>query len=190
MIRPCGRATLLGPSLSTFFQRRKFSWQSPYVINIEMLRFYGPVNPVGLCRAGSLHNYSWQAYSFKRLTSIVHILSPETATALLNQRKGQNHRRICFMNNSPWKNVAEPEVVESAAYWLPVGRASNWATEAGASCEIISKICLRSYMYIYYKNQTGQPIWSSEMNFSHYKFQSSCKWRVQALTTLCGCAFW
>ena len=35
------------------------------------------------------------------------------------------------MIKSPRKNFADPVGVEPAASWSPVGRASNWATEAG-----------------------------------------------------------
>ena len=44
-----------------------------------VLRFYGPVNPMGLCRARlPNHTFTGEAYSSKGLTSIVHILLPET----------------------------------------------------------------------------------------------------------------
>ena len=35
------------------------------------------------------------------------------------------------VENISRKNVAEPVGVEPATSWSPVGRASNWATEAG-----------------------------------------------------------
>ena len=41
-----------------------------------VLRFYDPVNPMGSCRARSVY-LTGQTWSSKRLTSIVHILSPE-----------------------------------------------------------------------------------------------------------------
>ena len=46
-----------------------------------VLRFYGPVNPVGvISKAVSLpnHTLTGQAYSSMGITSIVHFLSPET----------------------------------------------------------------------------------------------------------------
>ena len=45
-----------------------------------VLRFYGPVKPMGSCRARCLpnHTFTGHALSSKRLTSIAHILSPET----------------------------------------------------------------------------------------------------------------
>ena len=44
------------------------------------------------------HKCTGQAKSSKRLTSIVHILSPETDN-FLNQQKGENDRRKYFMIN-------------------------------------------------------------------------------------------
>ena len=41
-----------------------------------MLKFYGPINPMGSCRANL--TTPGQASSSKQLTNIVHILSPET----------------------------------------------------------------------------------------------------------------
>ena len=35
------------------------------------------------------------------------------------------------MIKSPWKNVADLAGVKPQTSWSPVGRASNWATEAG-----------------------------------------------------------
>ena len=46
-----------------------------------VLRFYGPVNPMGSCRARSVYlttRLLGRLSPSKRLTSIVHILSPET----------------------------------------------------------------------------------------------------------------
>ena len=50
------------------------------ILCLFVLQFYGPVNPMGSCRARSVpnHTFTGQAWSSKRLTSIVHILSPET----------------------------------------------------------------------------------------------------------------
>ena len=45
-----------------------------------VLRFYGPVNPMGSCRMQSVYlttRLVGRLSSLKRLTSIVHILSPE-----------------------------------------------------------------------------------------------------------------
>ena len=64
---------------------------------VEVLR---PSQPNGvMSSAVSLPNHTFigQAYSSKQLTSIVHILSPETDK--LNQQKGENHPRKYFMIN-------------------------------------------------------------------------------------------
>ena len=49
-------------------------------ICLFVLRFYGPVNPMGSCQAQSVYLTTryWAGLDSKRLTSIVHILSPET----------------------------------------------------------------------------------------------------------------
>ena len=48
--------------------------------SLFVLRFYEPVNPMGSCQARSVYlpTFTGQAKSSKRLTSIAHILSPET----------------------------------------------------------------------------------------------------------------
>ena len=55
--------------------RCRFSW------HFIVLRFYGPVNPMGSCRARSVYITTCllgRLSPLKRLTGIVHILSPET----------------------------------------------------------------------------------------------------------------
>ena len=51
-----------------------------FAVCLFVLGFYGPVNPMGSCRARSvyLNTRLLGRQSSKRLTSIVHILSPET----------------------------------------------------------------------------------------------------------------
>ena len=76
------------------------------------------------------HTFTVQALSSKRLTSIVHILSPETDNCpFLNQWKGTTDRRKYFMIKSPRKNVADLAGVEPATSWSPVRRTSNWTTK-------------------------------------------------------------
>ena len=62
-----------------------------------VLRFYGPVNPMGSCRARSFYltMFTGQAKSSKRLTSIVHILSPETdnCPSLISGRERTQRQR-------------------------------------------------------------------------------------------------
>ena len=84
---------------------------------VEVLR---PSQPNGvMSSAVSLpnHTFTWQAYSSKRLTSIVHILSP-----FLNQRKGENDRRKYFMINLHERMLPTSAGVEPATSWSPVGR--------------------------------------------------------------------
>ena len=48
----------------------------------------------------------------------------------LNQRKGENDRRIYFTINLHERMLLTSAGVEPATSWSPVGHASNWATEA------------------------------------------------------------
>ena len=80
------------------------SWLSNYqikwnIVCLFVLRFHGPVNPMGSCRAQSSlpnHTFTGQAKSTKQLTNIVYILSPETDN-FLNQRRWENNSRKYFM---------------------------------------------------------------------------------------------
>ena len=59
----------------------------------------------------------------------------------MNQRKGENDRRKYFMINLHEKMLPTSAGVEPATFWSPVGRTSNWATEAGiVSQDNIEKI--------------------------------------------------
>ena len=64
-------------------------------------RFYGPVNPMGLCRMLSgivlLVVNQYCAHSFARNWQL----------PFLNQWKGENDRRKHFVIKSPWKNLAD-----------------------------------------------------------------------------------
>ena len=68
------------------------------IVCVEVLR---PSQPDGvMSSAVSLpnHTFTGQAFSSKRLTSIVHILSPETDTALLESAEGKEYlmsRLVC-----------------------------------------------------------------------------------------------
>ena len=48
----------------------------------------------------------------------------------LDQRKGENDRRKYFMINLHERMLPTSVGIEPATSWSPVGRASNWATEA------------------------------------------------------------
>ena len=98
---------------------------------IEVLR---PSRPCGvMLSAVSLpyHTFTGQALSFKWLTSIVHILSPETD----NCPSWISGKERMTLENISWsistKEWCRPGGVEPATSWSPVGRASNWATEVG-----------------------------------------------------------
>ena len=71
-----------------------------------VLGFYSPVNPMGLCRARSVlsnHIFTGQAKSSKWLTSIVHILLPETD----NCPSWISGRERMTSENISWSNLHE-----------------------------------------------------------------------------------
>ena len=92
-----------------------------------VLRFYGPVNPMGSCRARSVylrHTIPGRR-SPQRLTSIVHILSPGTD----NCHYWISGRKRMAVENISWSNLHEKMLptrrglIEPATSWSPVGRA-------------------------------------------------------------------
>ena len=100
------------------------------------------------------HIFTVKALSFKRLTSIVHILSPETD----NCPYWISGRKRMTIENISWsisrKNVADPAGVEPAASWSPVGRASNWATDITKTC-LYNSDPLKPHFYIVKLGFTG-----------------------------------
>ena len=58
----------------------------------------------------------------------------------LNQRKGENDRRKYFTINLHERMLPTSAGVKPATSWSPVGRASNWATEAGIWWTVTSNI--------------------------------------------------
>ena len=80
------------------------------------------------------HTFIGQAYSSRQLTSIIHILSPETD----NCPFWVSWRERMMAENTSWsistKECCLPQWVEPATSWSPVGHASNWDTEAGKQC--------------------------------------------------------
>ena len=106
-----------------------------------MLRFYGPVNPVGSCRGRSVYLTTLVLGRLSPL-SVYSVLCTffrqKLTTALLESaegrgwpRKGENDRRKYVMINiHEWMLPSSAEV-ELATSWSPFGRASNWSTEAG-----------------------------------------------------------
>ena len=98
-----------------------------------VLRFYGPVNPMGSCRVQSVYltTLLLGRLSPLRVKPVLCIFfHQKLQLTFLNQLKGENDLRKYFMIKSPRKNVANPAGVERATSWSPVGRASNWTTEA------------------------------------------------------------
>ena len=98
-------------------------------------RFYGPVNPMESCRAWSVYLTTRLLGRLIPLTSIVHILSPETD----NCPSWISRRERMRVENISWS-------ISTKECWLPrrglnprpsglqSDGASNWATEAGAVC--------------------------------------------------------
>ena len=100
-----------------------------------VLRFYGPVNPMGSCRAWSVYLTTLLQGRLSPLSRFnqycAHSFARNWQLPILNQRKGENDYKKYFMSKSPQMNVANSAGVELATYWSPVWCASNWATEAG-----------------------------------------------------------
>ena len=90
-----------------------------------MLRFYGPVNPLGSCRA-------WSVYLTTRLLGrlspqvvnqyCAHSFARNWKLPFLNQRKGENDRRKYFMIKLHEKMLPTSVGVERVTSWSPVGR--------------------------------------------------------------------
>ena len=101
-----------------------------------VLTFYGPVNPMGSCRARSVYLTTRLLgrlnQSSKRLTSIVHILSPETD----NCPSWIIGRERMIVENISWsistKECCRPRGLNPRPPGFQSDGASNWATEAGS----------------------------------------------------------
>ena len=74
-----------------------------------VLRFYGPVNPMGSCWARSVYLTTRLLGSLRQLP-------------FLNQRKGENDRRKYFMINLHERMLPTWAGVEPVTSWSPVGR--------------------------------------------------------------------
>ena len=106
------------------------------ILVLFVLRFYGPVNPMGSCRARSVYlttRLLGRLESSKQLTSIVHILSPETD----NCPSWISGRERMTVENISWsistKECCRPRRgLNPQPPGLQSDGASNWATEAGA----------------------------------------------------------
>ena len=102
---------------------------------VVVLRFYGPVNPMGSCRARSVYlttRFYWAGLVLQAVNQYcAHSFARNWQLPFLNQRKGENDRRKYFMINLHERMLPTSARVEPATSWSPVGRASNCATEAG-----------------------------------------------------------
>ena len=111
-------------------------------------RFYGPVNPMGSCRARSVYLTTRLLGRLSPLTSIVHILLPETD----NCPSWISGRERMTVENISWS-------ISMKECWLPrrglnprppglqSDGASNWATEAGAVCVCYFFLCFFFFFF-------------------------------------------
>ena len=94
-----------------------------------VLKFYGPVNPMGSCRARSVY---LTTRLLGRLTSIVHILSPETdnCPSWISRREKMTIENISWSIST--KECCRPQRgLNPQPPGLQSDGASNWVTEAG-----------------------------------------------------------
>ena len=90
-----------------------------------MLKFYGPVNPMGSCRARSVY---LTTHLLVRLSPLgvnqycAHSFARNGQLPFLNQRKGENGRRKYFMINLHERMLPTSAGVEPATSWSPVER--------------------------------------------------------------------
>ena len=99
-------------------------WEKYETITFVCVEVLWPSQPNGVMSSMvSLpnHTFTGQASS-KRLTSIVHILSPETDNCPLNQPKGENDHRKYFMINLHKRILPTSVGVDPVTSWSPVRR--------------------------------------------------------------------
>ena len=98
---------------------------SNHKVCLFVLRFYGPVNPMGSCRARSVY---LTTRLLGRLSPLnvnqycAHSFARNLQLPFLNQRKGENDRRKYFMLNLHERMLPTSAGVEPATSWSPVGR--------------------------------------------------------------------
>ena len=98
-----------------------------------VLRFYGPVNPVGSCRARSVYLITrllGKLCPLSGLPVLCTFFRQKLITAFLESAEGRDDRRKYFMINLHERMVLTSAGVEAATSWSPFGRASNSATKA------------------------------------------------------------
>ena len=102
-----------------------------------VLRFYGPVNPMGSCRARPVYLTTRLLDRLSPLTTIVHILSPETnnSSSLISGRERMTVENISWSIST--KECCRPRRgLNPRPPGLQSDGASNWITEAGFYFEI------------------------------------------------------
>ena len=90
-----------------------------------VLRFYGPVNPMGSCRARSVYLTTRLLGRLSPLSGkpvLCTFFRQKLTTALLESAKGENHHRKYFMINLHERMLPTSAGVEPATSWSPVGR--------------------------------------------------------------------
>ena len=94
-----------------------------------LLRFYGPVNPMGSCWAWSVY---WASLVLQAVNQYcAHSFARNWQLPFLNQRKGENDRRKYFMIISTKECCRPRRGLNLQPPGLQSDGASNWATEAG-----------------------------------------------------------
>ena len=104
-------------------------WQS---LCLFVLRFYGPVNPMGSCRARSVYLTTHLLGRLSPVTSSVHILSPDTdnCPSWISGRERMTVENILWSIST--KECCRPRRgLNPRPPGLQSDGASNWATEAG-----------------------------------------------------------
>ena len=89
-----------------------------------VLRFYGPVNPMGSCRARSVYLTTrlLGRLSLSGSPVLCTFFRQKLTTALLESAEKKNERRKYFMINLHERMLPTSAGVEPATSWSPVGR--------------------------------------------------------------------
>ena len=102
--------------------------------DLFVLRFYGPVNPMGSCRARSVYLTTRLLGRLSHLTVYqycAHSFARNWQLPFLNQWKGENDHRKYFMINPHERMLPTSSGLNPRSPGLQSDGASNWATEAG-----------------------------------------------------------
>ena len=103
----------------------KFFFLFTLAVSLFVLRFYGPVNPMGSCRARSVYLTTRLLGRLSPLSInqyCAHSFARNWQLPFFNQRKGENDRRKYFMINLHERMLPTSAGVEPATSWSPVGR--------------------------------------------------------------------